>query len=124
MKEYFENTEGFGVLATADSEGNVNTAVYSRPHVIDDNTVAFVMADRMSHENLNSNGSACFLFREEGGGYRGKRLYLKKSGEEKNSPRIEEMRRRTSGTYGESYEAEDKFLVFFTVEKIRPLVGE
>lgn len=32
LKFYFENTKGTGVLATADSDGKVDAAIYSRPH--------------------------------------------------------------------------------------------
>ncbi len=40
ISEYFENTQGRGVLATADSNGLVDVAVYSRPHFIDEETIA------------------------------------------------------------------------------------
>jgi hypothetical protein len=33
LTEYFLTTEGVGVLGTADVEGNVDMAVYARPHV-------------------------------------------------------------------------------------------
>ncbi|NIS75592.1 MAG: pyridoxamine 5'-phosphate oxidase family protein, partial [Deltaproteobacteria bacterium] len=46
LKEYFENTEGTGVLATADKDGRVDAAIYSRPHILDDGSAAFVMRDR------------------------------------------------------------------------------
>ncbi|HPI23199.1 MAG TPA: pyridoxamine 5'-phosphate oxidase family protein, partial [Spirochaetota bacterium] len=43
LKDYFETRQGTGVLATADAQGNVDAALYSRPHVMDDGTVAFIM---------------------------------------------------------------------------------
>ena len=55
LKDYFENTNGVGVMATADKEGKVNTAVYSRPHFLEDGSVAFIMRDRLTHHNLQSN---------------------------------------------------------------------
>jgi hypothetical protein len=36
LKEYFEKAKGYGVLATADAAGEVNAAVFARPHVMDD----------------------------------------------------------------------------------------
>lgn len=60
LKDYFDNAKGYGVLATADAEGKVNTAVYSRPHVMDEKTVAFIMAERLTHENLKSNPWASY----------------------------------------------------------------
>ncbi|MCK7506985.1 MAG: pyridoxamine 5'-phosphate oxidase family protein [Desulfobacterales bacterium] len=66
LKEYFDNAKGYGVLATADAAGKVNTAVYARPHVMDEKTVAFIMAERLTHENLKSNPWAVLSF--HGGG--------------------------------------------------------
>ena|GEM_PF-3646200 len=58
LEEYFEGNKGFGVLATAGGDGTVDVAVYARPHVVDEETVAFIMADRLSHRNLQSNPHA------------------------------------------------------------------
>jgi hypothetical protein len=71
LKEYFESTNGTGVLSTADSEGKVDAAVYARPHILDDGSAAFIMLDRLTHHNLQSNPHAAYLFIEEGPGYRG-----------------------------------------------------
>ena len=48
LYEYFENTKGLGVLSTADGQGHVNAAIYSRPHILDNDTAAFIMRDRLS----------------------------------------------------------------------------
>ena len=45
ITEYFKNMKGFGVLSTADNKGKVDTAVYATPHIMDDDTIAFIMAD-------------------------------------------------------------------------------
>jgi len=82
LSEYFESAKGTGVLATANASGEVDAALYGRPHVIDDRTIAFIMADRLSHQNLQSNSHATYLFVERGEGYKGKRLYLTKIAEE------------------------------------------
>ena len=78
IKDYFNSTKGKGILSTADSSGNVNSAVYGRPHFMEDGTLAFIMRDRLTHHNLTSNPSAVYLFIEEVNGYKGKRLYLTK----------------------------------------------
>ena len=62
LKAYFENTKGFGVLSTANADGVVNAAVYSRPHVMDDGSIAVVMNDRLSHKNVLATKKAHFLF--------------------------------------------------------------
>lgn len=119
LQEYFENTKGLGVLATADSNGTVDAAVYSRPHFLEEGSLAFIMRDRLTHHNLQSNSSATFLFVEEGDGFKGKRLYLKKIREEKNPELIKKIKRRK---YTDSSE-QPMFLVYFTLDKELPLIG-
>src|SRR6056297_990246 len=119
LKSYFESTDGTGVLSTADSNGNVDAAIYSRPHFLEDK-IAFIMRDRLTHKNLESNPHAVYLFIENGPGYKGKRIYLTKVKEEKNSERIASLKRRQK----DSNPDEDKFLVFFEFNRERPLVGD
>jgi len=120
LKEYFETNKGLGILSTADSEGKVDAAVYSRPHFMEDGTMALVMRDRLSHTNLQSNPHAMYLFKEDGPGYKGKRLFITKVREEKNTELLESLRRRKT-----AYEDDaDRFLVFFKIDKEVPLVGD
>jgi hypothetical protein len=120
LKEYFTKTKGLGILSTADSEGKVDSAVYARPHFMEDGTLALIMRDRLTHHNLQSNPHATYLFKEEGSGYRGKRLFMTKVREEQNTELLETLRRRKSA-YGNG---EDRFLVFFKLDKELPLVGD
>ncbi len=119
LKEYFENTEGSGILSTADSDGKVDAAIYARPHFMDDGTVALIMRDRLTHYNLQSNFHACYLFIEKGSGYRGRRLFLTKIREEENSELVQSLRRRQ---YIDEKD-ESKFLVFFRIDRELPLLG-
>jgi len=120
LEEYFNIKKGIGVLSTADSEGKVDAAIYARPQFMEDGTMAFIMRDRLSHHNLQSNPHATYLFKEEGSGYSGKRLFLTRVREEENTELLESLRRRKS-TYGNG---EDRFLVFFKLDKELPLVGD
>ena len=119
LKEYFENTEGSGVLSTADVDGKVDAAVYARPHFMEDGTIAMIMRDRLTHNNLQSNPHACYLFIEKGPGYKGKRLFLTKLREEQDSELLQTLRRRQ---YIDEKD-ETKYLVFFKADKVLPLVG-
>jgi hypothetical protein len=119
LKEYFENTKGKGVLATADGAGKVDAAIYARPHFMEDGTLAVIMRDRLSHHNLQSNPHATFLFMEDGPGYKGKRLFMTKVGEEKDTELLYSLRRRQYP----NDETEAKFLVFFKLDNELPLVG-
>ena len=122
-QEYFEAKKGLGVISTADAEGRVNSAIYSRPHFMEDGSVAFVMRDRLTRANLNSNPYASYVFVENGPGYNGKRLYLKKTREERETDRLHALKRRTGG--GDRNDKDDpKYLVFFELQRELPLVSK
>lgn len=123
LSEYFENVKGKGVLATSDSQGKVDAAVYARPHFMDEHTIAFIMAERLSHENLTSNPHAAYLFFEDGDKYVGKRLYLTMIKEDQNSELIESLRRKRHYIPHDEYYKENKYLVTFKIDKVLPLIG-
>ena len=123
LKDYFENTEGTGILATADTQGKVDTAIYARPHIFDEQTIGLIMRKRLSHQNLQSNPYAAYMFIEKGKGYHGKRLYLKKTREETDTNLIEKIRRKPQREYADS-DIEKIYLVYFHIDHIRPLVGD
>lgn len=119
ISEYFEKTKGIGVLGTADSDGQVDVAIFAKPHVMDEQTVAFIMADRLTHQNVQSNPHAAYLFREEGKGYKGKRLFLTKIKEETDKALIDSLRRRQ---YDELKDKKE-YLVYFRIDQVLPLIG-
>jgi hypothetical protein len=118
-KEYFENTEGSGILSTADGNGRVDAAIYARPHFMDDGTIALIMRDRLTHYNLQSNPHACYMYIEKGPGYKGKRFFLTRVREEQDSELLQSLQRRQYINEKD----ESKFLVFFKIDKELPLVG-
>ena len=125
FKKYFESAKGLGVLSTADEKGKVNAAVYSKPQVIDDAHVAFIMGDKLTHANLKNNPWAVFLFKEDGPDYQGKRVYLKKESETDNQELVSRTcKHEYPRVYCEPYYLKNSFLVTFSVESILPLVGE
>ena len=121
LKSYFDQTKGLGILSTANYDGQVDAAIYSRPHVMEDGTVAFIMRNRLTRHNLLTNPHAAYLFKEEGSGYKGKRLFLTMIKEEKESRRLYELRRRSYPPEKDRREA--KYLAFFSVDKTLPLIG-
>jgi hypothetical protein len=112
LDEYFENAIGVGVLSTADHSGIVNAAIYGRPHFMDENTVAFIASDRLTHANLKKNPSVIYLFKEDGS-YKGRRLYLTKTREEKDSPLIEKIRRKKYKGIRSKYNTESKWTKYY-----------
>ncbi|CAD7842103.1 MAG: hypothetical protein [Olavius algarvensis Delta 4 endosymbiont] len=120
LKQYFEKTRGMGVLSTAGEDGKVNAAVYARPHVLEDGSLAFIMRDRLTHHNLQSNSRAAYLFREDGGGYKGLRLHLTKTLEESGTDRVKDLCRRCKI---DNKPDAVRFLVVFKIDQELPLIG-
>ena len=78
------------------------------------------MSNRLSHDNVLHNPSASYLFIEEGEEYVGKRLSLTVIKEETDLEKIKAIRRRNIPPISEE---ESKYLVYFHIEGIRPLLG-
>lgn len=123
LESYFEKAKGFGILSTADAKGNVNASAISKPYFIDENTVAFVMPNNLTHKNLQSNLKAAFLFIEKGEKYDGVRLHLTKARETKDMELIETIRKKRYPIFSIKYINESKYAVIFNVDKVLPIVA-
>lgn len=118
LKTYFENASGLAVLSTCDKAGNVNAAVYGKPHFIGGDVFALIMNDRVSHANLEGNPRAAYLFLEDGSKSKGIRIYLKKTGETDNPAEIEKYRKH----HGSNDTEKKLFLVKFEIERTREII--
>ena len=123
LGHYFESKEGLGILATCDPQGRLNQAVYSKPFVVDEKTVAFVMKQRHSHKNLQNHLQASYIFIEKGAHNEGIRFGLTMQHEDKNRSLIEALREKQPTIYPKDDDS-DEYLVFFEVDHIRPLIGD
>lgn len=124
LTEYFDKTRGFGILATADSNGKVNVAAFSKPTIMEDGSAAFLMSGHLTYHNLQSNPHAAYCFVEHGESYGGKRLYLTKTGEDEDLQLIEKLRKKRYPIFTTKYNNESKYVVFFKIDKILPLVAD
>lgn len=122
LQEYFATMKGTGFLATTSGEGKPDIAVYSRPFFLADGTLAFLMRDRLTHANLLENGHAAYAYHEHGAGYRGIRLFLKKTGEDTDAQLMAQMTRRSLSPEEDAAKG-PKFIVYFQVEQVLTLVG-
>lgn len=120
---YFEKHQGLGILATADSDGTVDLAIYAKPLVVNENTVAFVMREQLTHQNLKSSLHAAYMFVEQGEGYHGKRLYLSKIREETNVSLVAEIVKKQPEICAPDDDS-NKHITYFQVDNIWPLVGD
>jgi hypothetical protein len=117
--EYLVATEGNGILATAGDDGRVTATVHAKPHMVDENTVAFIMADRLSYCNLQSNPHAAYLFMEDGSKYTGMRLFLSKIKEETDAEKLNSVRTKSCPEFKD----EKEYLVSFRIDQVLPPIG-
>ncbi len=78
MKMFNKETR-IGVLATSNKNGDVNTAVFGSPRMIDEDTVIMAIGDNRSLQYLQENPKASFIVVEPGEAptdWKGARLYL------------------------------------------------
>jgi hypothetical protein len=122
LHDYFAKTRGLGVLGTSNAEGEVDAAIYAKPTVADDNTIAFNMLSRLSYANIKSNPKAAYMFIESGGGYHGKRLYLTKVSEKANALYTETLKEKYPRVF--KHGELDKHIVCFRVDSVRRLVDD
>lgn len=122
LQAYFSETNGVGILSTADAEGRVDAAIYARPHIMDDGSLAMIMRDRLTHKNLQENPHAAYLFIEASPGHQGVRLFLRKVREDDDPTLIEQLTRRTL-TAEEDKAKGPKFIVYFELVKALKLIG-
>ncbi len=113
---------GLGVMSTSSSDGNVNSAVYARPHVIDETTLAWGMTDKRTYQNLTCNRHAAFLFKTSDPGFSGVRLGLELIKTEEEGDLLETIKANTDEIVGPGAGAAVTHAVWFKVIEIKPLI--
>ncbi len=113
---------GKGVIATASAACVVNTAVYARPHIIDEETLAWGMTDSRSYANLRQNPHASYLYLAPVSGFSGWRLTLELIRIEDTGALLETIRKSTREIVGAEAAAQVKHVGYFRVTEIRPLI--
>ena len=113
---------GRGVIATSNTQGEVNVAIYATPHVVDDSTLAWGMTEGRTYHNIMENPRAAYLFMYAGGGYTGARLGLKLKGIENSGDMLDVIKARTLEIVGAGAAEAVKHVAYFTVVEIRPLI--
>lgn len=117
LKEYFSDNSGLGVFSSANKAGEVNSAVYAKPHVTGEDEISFIMLNKRTIANLRENPGATYLFVEKGEGYEGVRLSLTMIEETDDKELIEKFSRRSKSS------SEERFFVTFSVNRVSKLIG-
>ena len=113
---------GRGVIATADAVGTVNTAIYATPHVIDEETLAWGMAEGRTYGNLLANPHASYLYMAPSRGFSGWRLTLEFKEFKEEGELLEKIRENTAKIVSPQAGAAVKHVGYFKVLEVRPLI--
>ena len=120
LEELFE-IKGRGVMATADATGKVNLAVYARPRVVDEGTVAWGISEGRTWRNLRENGKAAFLFMSSQG-FEGVRLGLELQEMREAGDLLEDIRDHAETIVSHKAAEAVKHVAFFSITEIRALI--
>lgn len=123
LSELFQKP-GLGVMASASKDGHVNTAVYARPHLIDQLTLVWGMTEGRTYRNISENPQASFLFKTEGPGFRGVRLSLKMIRSEEDGEMLACIKKNTEKVVGIGAGDEVTHAVWFRVVEVRKLIAK
>jgi hypothetical protein len=121
FSELFTNP-GLGVMSTSSSDGKVNSAVYARPHIIDETTLVWGMTDKRTYQNLTRNRHAAFLFKTSSPGFSGVRLALELIKTEESGDLLETIKANTDVVVGPGAGAAVTHAVWFRVTEVRDLI--
>ncbi len=113
---------GLGVMATADRQGQVNAAIYARPHIIDATTLVWGMTDRRTFHNVAENPHAAYLFKLSVPGFHGVRLGLERIRVENEGEILAIIKRNTDAIVGPGAGSAVTHAVWFRVTEARPLI--
>ena len=113
---------GRGIIAASDSFGNVNIAVYAKPHIVDEKTVAWGMTEGRTWACVKENPHAAYLYMNPGPGYSGVRLKLSLKKFLESGDMLDTVKKHTSELVSPAAAEAVKHVAYFEVEEIRPLI--
>jgi len=113
---------GRGIIAASDSSGNVNIAVYAKPHIVDEKTVAWGMTEGRTWACVKENPNAAYLYMNPGPGYSGVRLKLSLKEVLDSGDMLETVKKRTAEIVSPGAAEAVTHVAYFEIEEIRPLI--
>ena len=125
VMKLFNKRPRIGSLSTANNAGEVNTAVFGSPQMIDENTVIMGIGRNRSLRNLQENPKAVFLVMEPGDSlmdWKGARVYLEVIDIETGGGFFDQVKEGIVAAVGEQAGEIIKAAIRFKITEVRPIV--
>jgi hypothetical protein len=122
--EYFNKQPRLGVLSTSSKEGEVDSAYFGSPRMIDESRVMVALGKNKTYANLMENPNACYMIMEPGKSifeWKGLRIYLKMTDCETSGDNLAMMKKMISEKAGEAAGKMIFAVITFSVAGVRPL---
>jgi len=123
--EYFNKQPRLGTLSTADKNGNVDSAYFGSPRMVDEKTIVMGTGANRTYSNLLENPNAVFLVMEPGKTvpeWKGVRIYCEMKEHETSGQKLDQIRAAIAEKIGP--EAANKMIhaaLTFEIKELRPL---
>jgi hypothetical protein len=125
LMEYFNKQPRLGTLSTANKKGEVNSAYFGSPRMVDERTIMMGSGKNRSLQNLSENPHAVFLVMEPGPNvsqWKGVRIYVTMKDCETAGPKLDQIRAEIAEKVGK--ETANKMIhaaLTFEIQEVRPL---
>jgi hypothetical protein len=123
--DYFNKSPRLGVLSTSSTNGQVDSAVFGSPQMIDEKTVVAATADNRTFANLRENPYALYTIMETGDSitdWKGIRVYMKLKEHATSGELLDTIRSEAAKFVGEEGAKMIYASLIFEVYEVRPLV--
>jgi hypothetical protein len=124
LMEFFNKQPRLGVLSTANKAGDVNSAYFGSPRMVDEKTIVMALGKNKTLANLQENPKACYIIMEPGKAlpeWKGVRIYLTMTECQTSGATVDTMRKQLVEKAGEAAAKMVYAAVTFEVTAIRPL---
>jgi len=124
LMEYFNKQPRLGVLSTSSKAGEVDSAYFGSPRMVDDQTIIVALGKNKTFANLQDNPHACYMIMEPGKTimeWKGLRIYLKMTKCETSGDNVDVMKKMITEKAGEAAGKMIYAAVTFSITSVRPL---
>ncbi|MDW5550660.1 pyridoxamine 5'-phosphate oxidase family protein [Methanosarcina sp.] len=123
--DYFNKSPRLGVISTSSANGQVDSAVFGSPQMIDEKTVVAATADNRTFANLRENPYASYTIMETGDSitdWKGIRVYMKLKEHATSGELLDTIRSEAAKFVGEEGAKMIYASLIFEIYEVRPLV--